>query len=143
VIISVVPPEYLNVEWEKASAFIQMALDAMPNRWRIQDVLDNILQGRETLWGVFDEDSKEMVAAITTVIQQYPLCRRLVIQHVGGEFWQMKEWTGSLMGTLECYAIDAGCTGIDGWGRDGWVREVVAQGGKKVASMYSLELQEN
>lgn len=116
-IITLIPLEALVDVWPKAEGFIRNSLDEVPGYYRVSDILHNILSEKESLWGVFDEDGT-MIAAITTVINEYPLCRRLCIHQVGGT--RANEWYEDFFSVLKNYAADVGCDYIDGGGRAGW-----------------------
>lgn len=136
-IISLVPHDALSVFWPIAEPFIEKALEAAPGYYRAVDVLDNIINEREALWAVLDDD-ENAIACFTTMVQQFPLCRRLLVHHVGGDgldIWQDDCWR-----ILQNYARDTGCSGIDARGRDGW-RARARERGCKIVSMYSMDLE--
>jgi hypothetical protein len=136
ILISLIPREALSEVWPLASVHIQRALDAAPGVYRVVDVLDAIINERETLWGVFDED--ELIAVFTTMINEYPLCRRLMLHHVGGA--QIDDWVKEGVEILKSYAKDTNCTGIDTKGRKGWIRHAKELGWSTDAAFYSMEI---
>lgn len=136
IIVSLIPREALSEVWPVASQFIQKALDAAPGIYRVVDVLDAIINERETLWGVFEED--ELIAVFTTLINEYPLCRRLMLHHVGGA--QIDDWVAEGVDILKSYAKDTNCTGIDTKGRKGWIRHAKELGWSTDAAFYSMEI---
>lgn len=135
-IVSLIPREAMGEAWPIAVKFIEMSLVEAPGFYRTVDVLHNILNEEETLWGIFNDDD-EMIAAVTTMIQEYPLQRRLLIHHCGGA--AMEEWHEDIFTTFASYAKDTGCSGMDGRGRDGWIRSAKHNGLRKTASVYSID----
>lgn len=136
-IITLIPKEYLEEFWPKAMPFIQMALDEAPGYYRLADVLHNILQDMEALWAVIGDDG-DLVCCFTTMINQYPLCKKLLIHHVGGS--NIEEWEDECYDILKRYAKDVGCDGINALGRNGWRRKAKERNWKAV-TMYSFELE--
>lgn len=136
-IITQVPKEGLTEIWNEAAPLIQMALDAAPGYYRIVDVLHNIINEMETLWAVFDDDGN-LVACFTTMINEYPLCRRVMVHHVGGEM--LDEWQDECFEILKNYARDTGCSGIDAKGRDGWRKRAKERNWRR-ATTYSIDLE--
>lgn len=138
-IVTIIPKDALPAIWPLAEPYIVMALEKSPGLYRPVDVLHNILNERETLWGIFDEN-KDMVAAFTTMINEFPLCRRLLVHHVGGS--RMADWDDEAEEILINYAKDTHCTAIDGKGRDGWSLGARSRGWKKTGTVFTLDLQE-
>jgi hypothetical protein len=136
-IITLVPKEALPDVWPEASQFIQKALDAAPGYYRPVDVLHNIINEMETLWAVYDDD-KTMQACFTTIINQYPLCRRVMVHHVGGAY--LDEWQDDSWAILKNYARDTGCSGVDARGREGW-RPRARSLGIRIITTYSYDLE--
>lgn len=135
-IITLVPTEHVGEFWPTAQPFIEKALEANPGYYRMVDVLDKILHEMEALWAVLDDDGT-CQACFTTTINQYPLCRRLTVHHVGGDY--LDEWQDDCWEILASYAKDTGCSGIDAYGRDGW-RSRARMRGVRIRTTYSFDI---
>lgn len=116
-IISLIPKSEVPALWPVAGPLIERAWAEAPGYYRAIDILDHILQDKECLWGVFDEDLN-MIACFTTQIELYPLSRKLVISSLAGE--KIKLWYPDMMEIMQRFARDQGCSDIIARGREGW-----------------------
>ena len=85
------------------------------------DIVEFLLTGRMYLWVVVDDVMKPWGYVITE-IKDYPKCKMLVIQYCAGEDNHMKYIEDEMYHALDNFAQDAGCAGIEFFGRPGWGR---------------------
>jgi hypothetical protein len=89
-------------------------------RANIDDIVGFLYTGQMGLWLVFDTEDKRSYGYIITEIKRYPRCSMLVLQYCAGEDNHMALVQERMYATLERYAKDAGCSGIEAIGRPGW-----------------------
>jgi len=88
-------------------------------RANIDDIIGFLYSGKMSLWLVYDDELAGHGYVITEV-KQYPRCKMLTIQYCAGEPNEMKYVEDKMYETLESFAKDAGCIGIEFFGRPGW-----------------------
>lgn len=66
-------------------------------------------------------------------VKQYPQCKMLTVQYCAGEPNHMQHVEEEMFETLEKFAKDAGCAGVEFVGRPGW---------RKTANKYGYEVQD-
>jgi len=119
-IITMVPVEGLPMVWSKVAFMLDKALATSgKRRASIVELYELCLSGRSNLWIVADDD-KEIIAACTTSVIDYPSYKALSVQYLGGT--RMKEWLSDSMELMKRFAIDIGCETMEGYGRDAWLR---------------------
>lgn len=97
-------------------------------RVNIDDILRFLLTGDMRLWLVFDRESSRIYGYVITEEKQYPQCKMLVCQYCAGEPHHMKYVEEKMHGTLERFAHDAGCAGVEFFGRPGWGKHMKKYG---------------
>lgn len=115
-----VHPAKLEETWPFVVGFLTEALET---RWSIKaQTIDNVKrrieEGAEGLW-VIVKDQKEVTAALTTEVSQYPLQRLFRINLLGGIGYEEFK---PLLAELEDVAAGWGCTGMEIWCRPGFSR---------------------
>ena len=65
-----------------------------------------------------DGGNLHIASAITTQVVNYPNSRILAFQFLGGKGFD--EWSDDMLATLEKYAKDCGCNGMEAVGRFGF-----------------------
>lgn len=99
-------------------------------------VLEWLRSGARTLWAVWDvSDGMELVACLTTAVEEYPLRRVGRICELAGR--DMTRWL-DLLPQLEDAFRAVGCEVVDVYGRKGWAR--VLNGYELHASVIRKEL---
>lgn len=89
-------------------------------RATVDDIVRFLYTGQMQFWAVYDPEMLTTDGYVITEIKQYPQCKMLVFQYSAGVFGTL-EGVGNLMfETLERFAKDAGCAGIEFFGRPGW-----------------------
>jgi hypothetical protein len=111
--------------WPQVRAFIDAALVRTGGRFLAGDVLDLLLNGKVRLWVSWNDEEKQVDAAIVTEIIQYPRLRELRIWLVGGR--NMKAWFADAEALIAEFARDKGCAMMASGGRHGWLRVIGAE----------------
>ena len=112
---------HVNKVWSSAKPLIQKALDYSFNEATIDDIHEQVLQGRQTLWlGV---EAKELVCAGTSSFVVYPQKNVLRINFfatVSG----YAEYLKDLFVQMQDYGRDNGCDVIETWSRKGLSKQI-------------------
>ena len=87
------------------------------------------------LWVVVDEDMKPWGYVITE-IREFPKCKVLTVQYCAGQEGYMTYIEKDMYETLENFARDADCAGIEFIGRRGWEKHVKKYGYTAGAVVY-------
>jgi hypothetical protein len=103
----------------------------------LYDVYVAVQQGRMQLWIAFD-DQNEILGCQVTTVTDYPSRRLLTSWFTGGK--RLREWRDEMMGVLIRWAEDNECTGIEGYGRKGWIKMLEPYGVKENLIMFEKEL---
>jgi hypothetical protein len=131
---SLVPYGVLSTAIPKVIKYLEVSESWTRGRSTTDDILKFLFTGQMQLWVVLDD--KEIYGQIITEIKQYPQCKMLVIQYCSGEKNHMKFVEDKVYDTLERYAKDFGCSGIELIGRPGWHKHVVKRGYETRSVMY-------
>lgn len=124
--VSLVPPEMLGYILEDIGPMIEIAADTTAGRYSDQDLYDHIASGKQMLWIAFDENPRRIFGILTTNIVDYPSRRMLSVQVCSGD--RIEDWVKQMILTLERFAHDQKCQGIEMVGRRGWGRMVGEHG---------------
>jgi len=89
-------------------------------RSSIDDIFKFLFNGSMHLWIVFDDESEKIHGYVMTEIKEYPRCKMLVMQYCAGDNGAIEAAGELVFGTLESFAKDGGCAGIEFLGRPGW-----------------------
>jgi len=115
-IIEIVPTLAVESVWDSVKNLITKTNDDVLND---NDIKGYLLNGDYTLWVAIDEESKDVVAAMTTEFAYYPRDKVCRVVTLAGE--RMKEWIGNL-DMVEDWAKEQGCNYLDMYGRRGWIK---------------------
>lgn len=135
--IALVPLENVADVWDRVEPLLAKAMKIANDRYRTIDLLDQILRGEQFLWIAFDEE-KEIKAAITTRLIDYPGKRVLSLQFCGGD--DMEQWLSEFHDTLEKFARAEHCEAMELVGRKGWVRALEDKGWSSSLVLVEKEL---
>lgn len=107
-------------------------------RAKVKDILEFLLSGQMHLWMVYDQDDSNVkpYGYVITEIKQYPQCKMLAIQYCAGERNHMSHVEDRMFQVLESFARDAGCAGIELFGRPGWTAHVKKYGYESQTIVY-------
>jgi hypothetical protein len=133
--IALVPDEYQHREYETAIKLLRPAIAKSGGRWSVADLLKALAAGRQQLWFAYDED-KNVKAALTTMIQEYPRGKMLEIVFAGGV--DAGEWLTESFEVFKRFAKDCGCLGVEGVARKGFEPMFKKAGYKKPQAMYEF-----
>jgi hypothetical protein len=98
-------------------------------RASVDDIVRFALTGQMQLWAVFDpKDNNTIHGYVMTEIKQYPQKKMFVIQYCAMEPNHMKFVEDLMHDTADRFAKDAGCSGIEFYGRPGWEPHVKKRG---------------
>ena len=131
-----VPLEVLDIVWPDAEQLLAPAIRTAGGKFSSEDIRSSIESGMFVLWLV--TDGTKPVAAITTRIIDYPGCRGMALDWIGGK--RMKEWLPITQETIERFAKDNGCTHLEGYGRKAWGRWLERYNWKPDYIAYKMEL---
>lgn len=99
------------------------------------DIIEFLISGQMYMWVVVDEDLKPWGYVITET-RDYPRCKVLTVQYCAGESGYMRFIEDRMYDTLDQFAKDAGCAGIEFFGRKGWESHVKKHGYKMNTVIY-------
>lgn len=94
-------------------------------------LLGALCRGDQVLWEVIDQG---VIAALTTQIVNYPHCRMVAIQFLGGT--RFDEWSADTLMLIERYAKSNGCRGVEAVGRFGFWPFFKQQGYQRAYCTY-------
>jgi len=117
--VSLVDPDYLYLIWDETSSVLDRSIGTAHGRYSLDHIAHEIMTGEQHLWVVFDDD-KKVISALTTKFVSYPGKRLLAGQFLGGE--RIMRWRDSMLETLERWAVDNNCDGMEMTGRRGFER---------------------
>ena len=91
-IIQAVSPQRAVLMWEHIVPHLDKAVRLSPEVITMDDVYEGVASGDYLIWLAIDENEKQIVAAFTTRVAEYPQAKAMVVDFVGGK--RMKEWAG-------------------------------------------------
>jgi hypothetical protein len=131
-----IPIDHVEMVWDRVAPMLEPALKTATGKCNIQDLQVSVLSGLYLLWVVVIED--EIVAAITTRIIDYPQCRALAMDWIGGG--KMRQWLPVAMAAMVSHAKHNGCTHMEGYGRAAWTRWLEKYGWKQDYIAFRMEV---
>lgn len=137
-IISAVPPHYLNEVWWPVRQHLEGAAKTAQKKFHVDDIYRGIAAGNYGLWIVIDPTDDSIIAAVTTRLIQYPNRKAMALDWVGGS--RMKEWIDLVLKEIKVYAKDQGCQHLEGYGRKAWGRWLAKRGWEPAYIAYEAEI---
>lgn len=134
---SLVPIDHINDVWDSVKGLLQPAVQVTNGRYMLYDVYVAIQRGQMQLWIAFN-DSREILGCQVTAITDYPSRRVLTSLFTGGTI--LREWRDQMMSLLLRWAEDNECTGIEGYGRKGWIKMLEPYGVKRGLIMFEKDI---
>lgn len=131
-----VPKTHLHAVWPIVGPMLDKAVATAAGKLDIDDVLEQALADVYVVWMVVVGD--EPVAAITSRIIEYPKCKAMALDWVGGT--RMKEWFIPVMRGMKEHAVRNGCSHMEGYGREAWMRWIGKEGWKPDYVTFKMEL---
>jgi hypothetical protein len=126
--ISLVPYGQISYMVSPLIKYLQKSEDWTKGRSSIDDIVRFVLTGQMQLWVVYEPESQEIYGYVITEIKQYPQSKMFVIQYCAMESNHMKYVEDVMHETADRFARDAGCSGIEFFGRPGWEPHVKKRG---------------
>ena len=126
--ISIVPYGQISYMVQPLIKYLQKSEDWTKGRSSVDDIVRFVLTGQMQLWVVFDPETQEIHGYVITEIKQYPQSKMFVIQYCAMEPNHMKYVDEVMHETADRFARDAGCAGIEFFGRPGWEPHVKKRG---------------
>jgi hypothetical protein len=138
--IAVIPvsKEMVDLVWDEVSGMLEKATFTAAGKCDIQDVRDGIESGVYLLWVAMD--GAEVLAGMTTRIIEYPKCRALALDWIGGI--RMREWITPFNEQMVLHAKNNGCVHLEGYGRPAWLRWTRRFGWKEEYVAFKLEVRD-
>jgi hypothetical protein len=135
--ISLVPVDHINDVWDSVKHLLAPAVSVTGGRYMLYDVYVGIQTNKMQLWIAFNDD-KQIVGCEVTTITDYPSRRLLTSLFTGGK--SLRLWRDEMMEVLLRWAEDNECTGIEGYGRKGWIKMLEPYGVKQTLIMFEKDL---
>lgn len=126
--ISLIPYGQISYMVAPLIKYLQKSEDWTKGRSSIDDIVRFVLIGQMQLWVVFEPESQEIHGYVITEIKQYPQSKMFVIQYCAMEPNHMKYVEDVMHETADRFAKDAGCAGVEFFGRPGWEPHVKKRG---------------
>lgn len=120
--ISGIPHDKITDYWRAVEPWIDKAIDKNGGEFDRFHVLSCLVKKEMQLWIAAEN---EIDAVCVTRIDQYQNMQILRIVLLAGE--GMENWMNELIDTLEVFARHCGCSRIDGTGRRGWAKSLMAR----------------
>ena len=92
-----------------------------------------LVTGQQNLWIAWDENNNSM-GCVTTQVISYPNNKMLAFQFLGGENFDL--WYPNMLKTLESFAADSECEGVEGTARFGFWKWLEKDGFDKSYAVY-------
>jgi hypothetical protein len=135
--ISFVPPNHIKDVWEAIEELIAPAIMVTNGRYMVEDVHVAAKRGDMQLWIAFT-DERDIIGCEVTAISEYPSRRLLTSLFTGGN--DLRSWRNEMMQVLVRWAEDNQCSGIEGYGREGWIKMLEPYGVKRGLTMFEKDL---
>lgn len=135
--ISFVPFNHIDDVWEAVKGFIAPAVKVTNGRYMVEDIRIAAKRGDMQLWIAFTED-RDIIGCEVTAISEYPSRRLLTSLFTGGN--DLRSWRDKMMQILVRWAEDNQCSGIEGYGREGWIKMLEPYGVKRGLTMFEKDL---
>jgi len=126
--ISLIPYGQISYMVAPLLRFLQESESWTKGRSSVDDIVRFVLTGQMQLWVVFDPDTQEIHGYVITEIKQYPQSKMFVIQYCAMNPNHMRYVEDSMHEKADGFARDAGCAGIEFFGRPGWEPHVKKRG---------------
>ena len=131
-----VPKEMVDIVWDEVSGMLERSTYTAVGKCDINDLRSGIEDGVYLLWVVMD--GQEILAGVTTRIIEYPKCRALALDWIGGK--RMRDWIGLVNEQMVLHAKHNGCAHLEGYGRPAWIRWTRRFGWKEDYVAFKLEV---
>lgn len=140
-VVDYVHPSHLERAWPHVEPHLIRAVNnSKGQEYQLSDIVDEILAENQILWAVYTRDTKEVIAAATTHMVEYPSgIKAVAFCMVGGD--KAENWFGHLSDVVEAWGRMNGAHRIEGLGRRGWVRKWLKnEDYKELYMMFAKEI---
>lgn len=134
ILVSVVPQDHVLDVWPAVAKYIENALKYTHGRYELADVLHQLLHEGYLLWIAFEEG--HIKGAVITHFMYYPRKKYLGCPFVTGE--EFDTWKEPMLTTLQRFATDNGCEGLEATARLGWARKFKDDGYEALWQTFQL-----
>lgn len=131
-----IPKDRLAGAWPVVGPMLEKAVKTAEHKLDIDDVFAGAQAGAYVVWVILLDG--EAVAAVTTRIIDYPKRKAMALDWVGGT--RMKEWFGPAMRVMKDHARHNGCSHMEGYGREAWMRWIGKEGWRPAYVTFNMEL---
>ncbi len=134
--IVAVPSDRAHEFWPLAMPHLERASRTNDGLFSPENIEASIKTGEYILWVVLD--GKDVIAAATTRVIQYPRRKALAIDWLGGS--RMKEWIDDINAAFFKHAEFNGCSHVECCGPRAWGRVLGKFGWNQVYVTYRREI---
>ena len=131
------PPESLSNLWPTVMPLLRPAVKRSGGRVTLATLANGLREKRYQLW-VAHHSEMGIAAAFVTRVATYPNRRTLVVDFAGGT--RMTEWVDLAQRTFREYALQAGLSGVELYGRPGWLRMLGRLGWQQEFVVMSVDV---
>ena len=131
--ITLIPPDQISFLWKKVREQLRPAVERSKGRWTLEHLMMVLVTGQQNLWIAWDENNNSM-GCVTTQVISYPTSKMLAFQFLGGENFDL--WYPNMLKTLESFAADSECEGVEGTARFGFWKWLEKDGFDKSYAVY-------
>jgi hypothetical protein len=135
--VTLVPAEYVADVWNDVEPLLARAVNRTSGRFITSDVYRSVSEDGYLLWIAVVDD--KVVGAVVTFFMNYPRKKYLNVQFCGGN--DLKAWKDLMFNTLQSFAADNGCDGLEAMGRSGWEGVFKDRGYYPLAQCFEFPLQ--
>lgn len=136
--VSLVPPEYVSEVWDRVSHMLKKATDLSYGRYKLRDLRARLERGDFHLWIIFDKQTNEICAAVTSSFTAYPQMQSLHGQFLGGD--RIEEWRDKFCDVFDRWGRSNNCAIVEFTGRKGWSKMLEQNGYREVYRVYQRDL---
>lgn len=114
--ISMVPVEHIEHIWPAVEYYVEESLKYFPGRYTTEDIKKGLLNEPRQLWIAFEDNI--VYGVVGTHVITYPQMKTLFMHFIGGD--KGLERKDAMLGMLQHFAKDNGCSLLEAQGRNGW-----------------------
>lgn len=124
--IVLIPPGSITASLPVVLDYLRVSAQWTGGRADVDDLARFLLNGQMQLWAVVNDNG--VFGHLMTEFKQYPRLKILAVQYCAADPHSMDRVEAAAFGTLEQFAKDAGCAGVEFVGRPGWKKSALKHG---------------
>jgi hypothetical protein len=132
--VTAVPPKHVDNCWSDIVGYMAEAAKYSGGRYALVDIHEAVKEKGHVLWVAYDFSG--IKGAVVTDFSIYPRKKFLLLEFIGGE--EGLEWKDVMLETLQNWARDTECNGIESIGRPGWSKIFKEDGYEMKGYFYEL-----